>query len=52
MSVLEVLQATDARTRNGLLYDADGSGAIDDLEAFLRELANDVYVSINEEGHI
>ena len=34
------------------IYDANGDGQIDDDEALLRIMANDVYNMINEEGDI
>jgi uncharacterized delta-60 repeat protein len=50
LTVLDLLLATDARTRNGLLYDFDGSGTISAEERALREKANQVYTTINELG--
>ena len=50
MNVLDILQATDAMTTDGLLYDGDGQDGIDPFERLLRELANEVYSAINEQG--
>jgi hypothetical protein len=52
MSTLDILLATNARARHGLLYDQDGSGTIDSLERFLRELAHEVFSGINEQGSL
>jgi len=52
MTVLDILQATDAQTHNGLLYDQDDSGTISTLEQALRAMANQVYTAINEQGDI
>jgi titin len=52
MAVLDILQAADARTRNGLLYDQDGSGTLSAAEQALRNLANLVFTGINELGDI
>ena len=41
---------TDKKTKNGLLYDVDGSGTISAYETTLRTLANTVYTAINEQG--
>lgn len=51
MTVLDILLATDAKTRNGRLYD-NGDGKIDAVERALREMANGVYTMINEGGEI
>jgi hypothetical protein len=50
--VMDLLLAADARARNGLLYDLDGSGAIGGPEAAYRTMANDVFNAINESGRI
>ena len=50
MAVLDILLATDARARNGLLYDLDGSGIISSFERSLRVMANNVFTAINEQG--
>ena len=50
LTVLDLLLATDSRTRRGLLYDLDGSGTINSQERSLREMANEVYTAINEQG--
>jgi len=34
------------------IYDLNGNGKIDEAEALLRRLANEVYSKINEQGHI
>jgi hypothetical protein len=52
MQIIDLLLATDSMSWNGLLYDGDQDGVIDDLEELLRILANDVYSAINEQGHI
>ena len=52
LSVLDILLATNARTVNGLLYDLDGSGTIDDDERTLRILADDVFSLINDLGGV
>jgi hypothetical protein len=52
LTVLDILLATDARTRNGLLYDLDGSGTISSSEQALRAQANEVYSAINAAGGI
>jgi hypothetical protein len=53
--IIDLLLATDNLSRDGLLYDDDaagqaGHGEIDDFEALLRGLANDVYSAINGRG--
>jgi len=50
--VFDLLLATNDRTRIGLLYDVDSSGTIGALEVALREMANQVYSAINEQGGI
>jgi len=52
LTVLDILMRTDSKTRRGLLYDEDGNGLISSLEQTLRIMANEVYVAINEQGHI
>lgn len=52
LTVLDLLRAVNARTRNGLLYDLDGSGTIDAEERALREMANAVFRALNKEGHV
>jgi hypothetical protein len=52
MTVLDILLAANARTRNGLLYDLDSSGTISSQELALREMANQVFTGINEQGDI
>ncbi|MFA6133926.1 MAG: SdrD B-like domain-containing protein [Phycisphaerae bacterium] len=51
-SVLELLWATDERSTDGRLYDADGDGRSDCDELVMRILANVLYTAINELGHI
>ncbi len=51
MQIIDLLLATDSMSFEGLLYDGDGDGEIDDLEQLLRILANDVYSAINELGN-
>ena len=57
VQVIDLLLATDSMSVNGVLYDdvdgdGQGDGQIDDWEALLRTLANDVYAAINEQGEI
>ncbi len=52
VSVMDLLLAVNARSRNGLLYDADGNGQIDSTEAGYRTMANDAFSAINEAGGI
>ncbi len=52
LSVLDILEATDALSRHGRLYDVNDSGTIDKWEKALRSLANTVYAAINEQGGI
>ncbi|MCI0457632.1 MAG: hypothetical protein L0Z62_11730 [Gemmataceae bacterium] len=52
LSVLAILQATDARAHNGLFNDLDESGTIDLAEQALREMVNQIYTAINEQGAI
>ena len=59
LTIMQLLLATDSLTDlpDGIsgfahLYDQDGNGVIDDIEAALRTLANDVYSAINEQGGI
>jgi hypothetical protein len=51
-TVLDLLFAVNSRTRNGLLYDLDGSGQLDAFEVSLRGMANAVFTAINEQGHV
>ena len=51
VSIMDLLLAVNARSRNGLLYDMDGDGdANDSLETNFRTLANNVFSTINESG--
>lgn len=50
LTVLDILLATDARTKSSLLFDLDGSGTISELERVLRSQANDLFSKINELG--
>jgi hypothetical protein len=52
LAVLDLLLATNARARNGLLYDLDSSGAINASEQLLREMCNQVFTAINEQGGV
>ena len=59
VTIMQLLLATNALTDlpdelSGFahIYDQDGDGQIDDAEAVLRTLANDVYSAINEQGDI
>jgi len=52
MTVLDLLRATDARTRHGLLYDLDGSSSLSSPEQTLQEMVNQVYPTIHEQGDI
>ena len=52
IQIIDLLLETDRRSRDGLLYDIDGNGLIDDDEELLRILANDAYSAINQRGDI
>jgi hypothetical protein len=52
LTVMDILLATNAQSKNGLLYDADGSGTISSCEVNLRTMANAVFTAINEQGDI
>lgn len=52
LTVLDVLRATDTLSRDGVLYDEDGSGVISSFEKELRQMANSVFTAINEQGDI
>jgi hypothetical protein len=59
MTIMQLLQATDELTDlpDGIsgfahIYDQNGDGVIDSIEASLRAMANEVYTSINEQGEI
>lgn len=52
MTVLDLLVATNARTKSGLLYDQNGDGTIDEAERALRVMANEVFSNINQQGDI
>ena len=52
MTVLDILLAADARSRNGSLYDLDGSGTISSSERSLRVMANTVFTALNQQGDI
>jgi len=52
VTVMDLLLATDEQTRSGLLFDLDGNGRINWLETIYRTIANCVFESINERGHI
>jgi len=51
VSIIDILQATNAMTEDGLLYDDEGNG-LDSFEIYLRELANRLYTAINEGSDI
>ena len=51
-TVLDLLLAADARSRNGVLDDLDGSGTISSSERSLRVMANNVFTAINEHGDL
>jgi hypothetical protein len=51
-TIIDILQATNAKAAEGLLYAADGSTEIDAFETMLRTLANDLYTAINEGSDI
>jgi uncharacterized delta-60 repeat protein len=51
VSVMNLLLAVNARSRNGLLYDLDGDGdANDSQESGFRTITNSVFAAINEAG--
>lgn len=57
LTIMDLLQATDLLTDipdeidgAAYIYDQDGDGEIDDQEASLRTMANEVYSTINEGG--
>jgi len=50
VAVIDMLLATNARTVNGILYDANGTRTIDSTEQLLRTMANEIYTTINETG--
>jgi subtilase family serine protease len=52
LRVIDLLLAADARAHDGLLYDIDEDGQIDNGEETLRVLANDVFSAVNEQGDI
>jgi hypothetical protein len=52
LSVLDILEASDAKCHHGVLYDVNDSGTIDKWEKALRSLANTVSTAINEQGGI
>jgi hypothetical protein len=52
VSVMDLLLAVNARSRNGLLYDLNGDGRIDGAEVSYRTMANDVFTATNEAGDI
>jgi CSLREA domain-containing protein len=51
-TVMDLLLAVNARSRNGLLYDMDGNGQIAGSEITFRTMANNVFTGINEAGDI
>jgi hypothetical protein len=52
ISVLDLLLAVNSRSKNGLLYDLDGSGQVSAAEATLRGMANDLFSDLNAAGSI
>ncbi|MBN2295619.1 MAG: hypothetical protein JXM70_24525, partial [Pirellulales bacterium] len=50
LTVMDILLATDTLAHDGLLYDQDGDGDINQFEQLLRTMANEVYSAINEQG--
>jgi len=52
VSVMDLLLAADARSHNGLLFDANGDGQVNSSELADRTLANVVFTGINEAGDI
>jgi hypothetical protein len=52
ITVLELLQRTNQRARNGRLWDLNGNGSYSTAETVLREQANELFTSINEAGDI
>jgi hypothetical protein len=50
VSVLDLLLAVNARSKNGLLYDLNGNGKIDSAEVSYRTMANDLFDAINQAG--
>ncbi len=50
MTIMDVLLATNARSSDRLLFDADGSGDIDSDEQADRHQANSVYLNIIDQG--
>lgn len=50
--IIDILLATNEKAHEGLLYDADDSGAISSFELILRMLANELYTAINEGSDI
>jgi hypothetical protein len=52
ISVMDLLLAVNAYSRNGLLFDFDGNGSLSAIEIILRILANLVFDAINDKGSI
>jgi PKD repeat protein len=59
LTITQLLLATNRLTDQpdntsgaALVYDSDGNGAIEELEAVLRRLANEVYSALNEQSGI
>ena len=50
VSVLDLLLAVNARSKNGLLFDLNGNGSIDSTEAGYRLVADLVFGLINGAG--
>lgn len=51
-SVLDLLYRADDRANNGLLWDLDANNLIDSTEQAYRNMANEVFSRINEQGDI
>ncbi len=47
VTIIDILQTTNRKAAQGLLYDIDGDCSIDTFEASLRRLANELYSEIN-----
>src|SRR5262249_15317228 len=50
LTLLDILRIANAKSKNGLLYDLDGSGTISSFEKSLRSMANNVFAAINDQG--
>jgi len=52
LKVLQILQYTDARSSDGVIFDCNGDSHLDSNERVMRYLANKLYTAINEAGDI